>query len=61
MTYTPRVPYFYWHYYYLSATSLVQGEIIGLLVIHYEMFGDINTNDWYWIEFWALDRNNWNI
>ena len=30
-----------WHYYYLSAASLGQGEIIGLLVVQYENFGTL--------------------
>ena len=41
---SPRVLCLYWHYSYLSATSLGQGEIIGLLVIQYEMIWDVNTS-----------------
>ena len=43
----PRVPYLYRHS-YLIAASLGQRKIIGLLVIQYEMFWDINILFWIW-------------
>ena len=41
---SPGVSCLYWHYYYLSAVSLGQEEIIGPLVIQCVMFWDVNSS-----------------
>ena len=53
---SPRVPCLYWHSYYLSSASLGQGEIIGLLVVQYEMFWDINTSPLFFLELRTVYR-----